>query len=135
MDWRIRSRTIRRRRYDGVVMGMYFDPVSGQWYPGPTAPPLGLIQVGVVDVIGEALSSGDMMLAAMEPGVPTRLTVTIDQDGLRDGQTQRAERIQALEMLWRCGQALASTTALSGDVADRNGVVTGHWNYIPTASG
>ena len=65
--------------------------------------------------------------------MPNRLVVTILQDGLKDGQTRRAELVQAYEMLLRCGQQAASTGALTGTVVDRDGVATGSWVYTPTA--
>jgi hypothetical protein len=86
-------------------MALYFDPVSGQWYPTSPVP---------------------------NPGT-VRLTVMVAADGLRDGETQRAERSQAVEQLFRVITALVSTQALSGTVKDRNGVATASWVYIPTA--
>ena len=65
--------------------------------------------------------------------MPTRLTVTIDANGVKDGETRRAEVVQAVEALERVAQALASTHATSGTVTDRNGVPTGHWTYVPSA--
>jgi hypothetical protein len=63
----------------------------------------------------------------------TRLSVTVYQDGLRDGETRHAELVQAAEALWRISNALVSTGALNGTVVDRNGVATGVWTYTPTA--
>ena len=66
--------------------------------------------------------------------MPTRLTVTIDQNGKFDGETRRAEIAQAVEALVRVAQALGSTHATAGTVTDRNGAATGHWTYVPSAA-
>jgi hypothetical protein len=67
--------------------------------------------------------------------MPTRLSVTIDQGAAgKDGETRRAELVQAVEALERVAQQLIATQATSGNVSDRNGAVTGHWTYTPTAS-
>jgi hypothetical protein len=63
----------------------------------------------------------------------TRLTVTILADGRRDGETRRAECVQAAEMLARVGEQLVNTQALSGTIVDRNGVATATYTYTPTA--
>jgi len=57
--------------------------------------------------------------------MPTRLTVTVDTNGVKDGETRRAEVVQAVEALERVAQALVSTHATSGTVTDRNGAATG----------
>jgi hypothetical protein len=62
-----------------------------------------------------------------------RLSITIFQDGTRDGETQHSELVQAAEMLWRVAQAVMTSNKLSGTVTDRNGVVTATWTYNPTA--
>jgi|SRR5215472_7275903 len=62
-----------------------------------------------------------------------RLSITIYQDGTRDGQTQHAELIQAAEMLYRVAHEVITSNQLSGTVTDRNGVVTAAWAYNPTA--
>jgi hypothetical protein len=65
----------------------------------------------------------------------TRLTVTIDQGAVgKDGETRRAELAQAVEAVERVCQALLTTQAISGSVSDRNGAVTGHWTYVPSAA-
>jgi hypothetical protein len=79
----------------------------------------------IIDGLGEMVVESTIMA--------TRLTVTIDQDGTRDGGTRRAEVIQAGEMLSRVAAQLISTEATTGSVLDRNGVATGHWTYFPTA--
>jgi hypothetical protein len=66
--------------------------------------------------------------------MPTRLTITIDQNGKLDGETKRAELAQAAEATERVLQALVTTQALSGTVTDRNGTATGHWTYVPSAA-
>jgi hypothetical protein len=66
-------------------------------------------------------------------GVAVRLEATVYQDGNRDGGTQRAELVQAAEMLWRIAHDVVTSNRLSGTVVDRNGVATGHWTYTPTA--
>ena len=66
--------------------------------------------------------------------MPTRLTVTIDQNGKFDGETRRAEIAQAVEALERVAQALGSTHATAGMVTDRNGAATGHWTYVPSSA-
>jgi hypothetical protein len=68
--------------------------------------------------------------------MPTRLTITIDQNttGGKDGETKRAELVQAIEAVERCAQAVLTTQATSGSVSDRNGTLTGHWVYTPTAA-
>jgi hypothetical protein len=63
----------------------------------------------------------------------SRLTVTLFQDGTRDGETRHAELVQAAEMLWRVGQQVLTSNQLSGTVTDRNGVAAGTWTYTPTA--
>ena len=85
---------------------LVFDPVTGQWYPTSSVPVPGTV----------------------------RLVVTINPNGANDGDTQRAERAQAVEQLWRLAQALVSTQALNGSVKDRNGVPTASWTYTPTAA-
>jgi hypothetical protein len=61
--------------------------------------------------------------------------VTVDQGAAgKDGATQRSELAQAIEALERVAQAVLTTQALSGNVSDRNGAVTGHWTYTPTAA-
>jgi hypothetical protein len=42
--------------------------------------------------------------------------------------------VQAIEALERVAQAVLTTQATSGNVSDRNGAVTGHWTYTPTAA-
>jgi hypothetical protein len=65
----------------------------------------------------------------------TRLTVTIDQGAAgKDGETRRAELAQAVEAVERVCQALLTTQATTGSVSDRNGAVTGHWTYVPSAA-
>jgi hypothetical protein len=85
---------------------LYFDPVSGQWYPISSTPVPGTV----------------------------RATVTINPNGSDDGGTQRAERSQAVEQLYRIITAMVSTQALTGSVTDRNGVATASWTYTPTAA-
>ena len=103
-------------------MGMYYDPGSGQWYPTSSVPLGGIpgFQMG-------AFQQGAFQMAAQ------RLSVTIDQNGADDGQTQHAELVQAAEMLARVAAAMVGSMATSGNVTDRNGVTTGHWTYTPTA--
>ena len=67
------------------------------------------------------------------PPVVTRLSVTVFQNGLQDGETRHSELVQAAEMLWRIGHDVLTSGNLSGTVTDRNGVVTGQWSYTPTA--
>jgi len=62
-----------------------------------------------------------------------RLTVTVYQNGTRDGETRHAELVQVAETLWRVGHDVLTSNQLSGTVTDRNGVVTGQWTYTPTA--
>jgi len=85
---------------------LIFDPVTGQWYPASSVPVPGTI----------------------------RLTVVVNPNGGDDGGTQRSERGQAVEALWRVAQAMVSSQALSGSVKDRNGFTAANWNYTPTAS-
>jgi hypothetical protein len=66
--------------------------------------------------------------------MPTRLTVTVDTNGAKDGETRRSEVAQAAEQVERVLQALVSTHATSGTVTDRNGAATGHWTYVPSAA-
>jgi len=65
--------------------------------------------------------------------VASRLTVTVFQDGSRDGETRHAELVQVAETLWRVGHDVLTSNQLTGTVTDRNGVVTGQWTYTPTA--
>ena len=108
---------------------LFFDPISGQWYPGSSIP----AGVNYAFVDGGGNNAFVDLTGAMVVQMVTRLSVTIDQDGLRDGETRHAELVQAAEMLWRIGNALVSSGALTGTVLDRNGVATGHWTYTPTA--
>jgi len=64
---------------------------------------------------------------------PFLLSVTVYQNGSRDGETRHSELIQAAEVLWRVGHDVLTSNALSGTVTDRNGAVTGKWTYTPTA--
>jgi hypothetical protein len=66
--------------------------------------------------------------------MPTRLTVTIDQNGKFDGETRRSEVVQAAEALERVVQQLVTSNATSGTVTDRNGAATGHWTYVPSSA-
>jgi hypothetical protein len=85
-------------------MGLYFDPIRGQWFPTSSVPVPGTV----------------------------RLTVTITSSGSDDGETRRAERTQAVEQLYRVATAMVSTQALTGTVKDRNGMATASWTYTPT---
>ena len=85
---------------------LVYDPIRGQWFPASSTPTPGTI----------------------------RLTVSISPNGGDDGGTQRSERGQAVEMLWRVANAIVSSQALSGSVKDRNGVATANWSYAPTAA-
>jgi hypothetical protein len=87
-------------------MGLYFDPVRGQWFPTSSVPVPGTV----------------------------RATVTVNQHGKDDGETRNAERTQAAETLFRIASAMVSTQALTGTVTDRNGFVSGSWTYTPTAA-
>jgi hypothetical protein len=67
--------------------------------------------------------------------MPTRLSITVDQGAAgKDGETRRAELVQAAEAVERVLQVLVTTHATSGNVTDRNGAATGHWTYTPTAA-
>jgi hypothetical protein len=68
--------------------------------------------------------------------MPTRLTITIDQNttGGKDGETRRAELVQAAEAVERCVQQMVTSSATSGSVSDRNGALTGHWTYVPSSA-
>jgi hypothetical protein len=67
--------------------------------------------------------------------MPTRLSITIDQGAAgKDGETRRAEVVQAAEALARVAQQLVTSNATSGTVTDRNGAPTGHWTYTPSAA-
>jgi hypothetical protein len=68
--------------------------------------------------------------------MPTRLSVTIDQNttGGKDGETRRAELVQAAEALERVIQQMVTSNATSGTVTDRNGAATGHWTYTPSSA-
>jgi hypothetical protein len=68
--------------------------------------------------------------------MPTRLSITIDQNttGGKDGETRRAELVQAVEAVERCVQQIVTSNATSGTVTDRNGAATGHWVYTPSSA-
>ena len=67
--------------------------------------------------------------------MPTRLSITVDMGAAgKDGETRRAELVQAAEAVERALQVLVSTHATSGNVTDRNGAATGHWTYTPSAA-
>jgi hypothetical protein len=64
----------------------------------------------------------------------TRLTISVDQSPGKDGETRRAELVQAAEAVERCVQQMVTSNATSGTVTDRNGIATGHWTYVPSAA-
>jgi hypothetical protein len=67
--------------------------------------------------------------------MPTRLSVTIDQGATgKDGETRRAELVQAAEALERVIQQMVTSNATSGTVTDRNNQPTGHWTYTPSSA-
>ena len=110
-----------------------YDPSTGQWGPSATSATPALTIAAIVDNSGASIVDGLGQMTVESVVVTTRLTVTIDQDGTRDGGTRHAELVQAGEMLWRVTQQLISTGTTTGTVLDRNGVPTGHWTYFPTA--
>ncbi|MGA8699653.1 MAG: hypothetical protein WB689_38680 [Xanthobacteraceae bacterium] len=64
----------------------------------------------------------------------TRLTVTINTGANKnDGETRRAECVQAADVLEKVAQLLVSTHATSGTVTDRNGV-SHSFTYVPSAA-
>jgi hypothetical protein len=67
--------------------------------------------------------------------MPTRLSITVDMGAAgKDGETRRAELVMAADAVERALQVTLTTQATSGNVSDRNGAVTGHWTYTPTAA-
>jgi hypothetical protein len=67
--------------------------------------------------------------------MPTRLSISVDMAAVgKDGETRRAELVQAAEQVERALQAVITTQASSGTVTDRNGAATGHWTYSPSAA-
>ena len=67
--------------------------------------------------------------------MPTRLSITVDMGAAgKDGETRRAELVMAADAVERALQVALTTQATSGNVSDRNGAVTGHWTYTPTAA-
>jgi hypothetical protein len=67
--------------------------------------------------------------------MPTRLSISVDMGAAgKDGETRRAELVQAAEAVERALQAAITTQASSGTVTDRNGSPTGHWTYSASAA-
>ena len=114
---------------------MFFDPVRGQWFPVSAVPtPIPVVIVIPVNTVFIDPFTEVLQPGANEPAMVTRLSVTILADGTRDGGTQRAECVQAAEMLARVGEHLVNTGALTGTIVDRNGVATATYAYTPTAT-
>jgi hypothetical protein len=64
--------------------------------------------------------------------MPVRFVLTMNSS-VADGETQRSETVQVVEMLLRAAQYLGSTHATSGTIKDRNGNPTLTFTYTPTA--
>jgi hypothetical protein len=87
----------------------------------------------VDDVTGNLLvDDADPSIFIVADGA-VRLTVTVNQEGSKDGETKNSECLQCAYVLALVAESLVGTQAQTGTVYDRNGLPH-TWEYTPTAS-